>query len=124
MVRQARSAGANEGAAACSEPERTCAVTRIRHSPDDLIRFVCSPNGDVIADLACRLPGRGVWVGCSREIVKAASKSGAFARGLRRRVDVPPDLADRVDVLLVRRAVETLSLANKAAQAVCGFAKV
>jgi uncharacterized protein len=39
-----------------------CIVTRSRGEPDDLVRFVCGPDGTVVPDIRCELPGRGVWV--------------------------------------------------------------
>jgi hypothetical protein len=105
-------------------PERTCVVTRTVHEPEELIRFVCGPDGHIVPDLARRLPGRGVWVGCARATVQAAVKTGAFARSLRRQVTVAPDLPDAVEKLMLRRVMDALSLANKAGLALAGFAKV
>jgi hypothetical protein len=107
-----------------SEPERTCAVTRAKLAPADLIRFVCDPEGVIAADVACRLPGRGVWVTLSRKLVEEAARRNAFARSLKRPVKVPEGLAGLVETLLVRRAAEALSLANKAGLVIAGFAKV
>jgi len=106
------------------EPERTCVVTRAKGSPDQLIRFALGPEDAIYPDLAGRLPGRGVWVSCSRQRVAEAAKSGAFARSLKRKVRVPDDLAGLVDGLLARRSMEALSLANKAGLVVPGFTKV
>jgi len=105
-------------------PERQCAVTREVAGADALIRFVLSPTGAIVPDLEKRLPGRGVWVTARRDIVAKAVASKAFARSLKEPVDVPPDLADRVDGLLLRRFMDTLSLANKAGQVVAGFQQV
>ncbi len=105
-------------------PERTCAVTRAKLAPEDLIRFVRAPDGSIVADLAGRLPGRGVWVSLNRETVAAAARTNPFARSLKKPVTVAADLAERVEHLLVRRAGEALSLANKAGCVVAGFAKV
>jgi len=41
--------------------ERKCVVTGDFLSRDELIRFVCDPEGKIVPDLAERLPGRGVW---------------------------------------------------------------
>lgn len=119
-VRQVTDAGQSGTTAG---PARTCAVTRTELAPDELIRFVRGPDGHVVPDLARRLPGRGVWVTCSRAAVETARNGGVFARALRRPVAVPEDLADLVDRLLVRRAIEALGLANKAGLVVAGFAK-
>ncbi|HUY68162.1 MAG TPA: DUF448 domain-containing protein, partial [Alphaproteobacteria bacterium] len=41
---------------------RRCLVTGDMRPKDELIRFVVSPDNAVIPDLACELPGRGLWV--------------------------------------------------------------
>jgi predicted RNA-binding protein YlxR (DUF448 family) len=105
-------------------PERTCAVSRMVLGSDQLIRFVLGPDEQITPDLARRLPGRGVWVECSRARVETAIKTSVFAKSLKRQVSVSPDLAERVDKLLLRRAMDALSLANKAGLVVAGFAKV
>lgn len=106
------------------EPERTCAVSRATRTPDELIRFVRGPDGQVVPDLANRLPGRGVWVSCDRAIVEAAAKKNVFARSLKAPVTVPDGLAGLVEKLLLQRLASTLSLANKAGLVKTGFTKV
>lgn len=105
-------------------PERTCAATRTRHAPDDLIRFVRAPDGIIVPDLAGRLPGRGVWVSCRRDAVATAMRANAFARSLKTEVRVPKDLDALVEASMVRRTADALSLAVKAGQVVTGFTKV
>jgi predicted RNA-binding protein YlxR (DUF448 family) len=112
------------GAADKADAERTCALTRQRLTPDDGLRFVAGPDGTITPDLARRLPGRGVWLSLSRNVVAEAARKGAFQRSLKRPVTVPEGLADLVEQLLVRRAVEALSLANKAGLVTTGFTKV
>lgn len=106
------------------EPERRCIVTRETGPKAGLIRFVAAPDGEIVPDLAGRLPGRGIWVSADRKALAQAAAKGYFARAARRQVRVPPDLADRVEQLLAARVVELLSLARKAGQAVTGFEKV
>lgn len=103
---------------------RLCAVTRAERPVEDLVRFVAAPDGEITPDLSRRLPGRGVWVSADHTSVAAAVKSKAFARSLKRQVNIPADLADRVEALLAKRTVETLALANKAGLATTGFAQV
>ncbi len=93
---------------------RRCVVTRAERAPDDLLRFVVDPSGAIVPDLARKLPGRGVWVTADKASVAAAVKANAFAKSLKRQVTVAPDLPDRVESLFVKRALEALSLANKA----------
>jgi hypothetical protein len=75
-------------------------------------------------DLDHRLPGRGVWVECARKTIEKAIKTKAFARSLQAPVDVPGDLTDRLEAMLVRRAVDALALANKAGCVIAGFQQV
>lgn len=105
-------------------PQRTCVVTRVQQSPDRLLRFVADPDGAIIPDLSCRLPGRGVWVSLDRKSVEAAVKSRAFARSLKRPVKAAEDLPDLVDKLLMQRLSGALSIANKAGLVVTGFTRV
>jgi uncharacterized protein len=103
--------------------ERFCAVSREVKPVADLIRFVVGPDG-VVPDLKRKLPGRGIWVTASRAAVAEAVKRKTFARGFRKEVRVPPDLADLTERLIERSALEALGVAAKAGQAVAGFAKV
>jgi uncharacterized protein len=103
---------------------RLCAVTRVHHPVENLIRFVPAPDGTIVPDLARRLPGRGVWVEARRDAVTAAVRRKAFARSLQRQVAVPDDLPDQVDRLMTRRLAEAVSLANKAGLLVTGFTRV
>lgn len=106
------------------ETHRTCAVTRAERPIAELVRFVAGPDDVVVPDLAARLPGRGVWVTATHDQVAAAVKTRAFAKSLKKPVEVPADLADRVEALMMRRLGETLSLANKAGQVLTGFTKI
>ena len=121
---------AGRGSGSADEEERgagslrLCAATRTERAPEELIRFVAAPDGSIVADLSRRLPGRGVWVTADKAAVAAAVKSKAFARSLKRPVDVPEDLPQRVEALLVKRAIEALALANKAGLVTLGFAQV
>lgn len=103
---------------------RLCALTRVELPPDELIRFVADPSGDIVPDLARRLPGRGVWVKAEKALVAQAAKANIFAKSLKRPVKVAGDLADRVEALLARRALDAFALANKAGLVTTGFAQV
>ena len=62
--------------------ERTCITTGQTLPPHRLIRFVAAPDGYAVADLARRLPGRGVWVTASEDAIRKADKRGHFKRTL------------------------------------------
>jgi predicted RNA-binding protein YlxR (DUF448 family) len=110
--------------AADSGPLRLCAVSRVQMPPEELIRFVAGPDLAIVPDLARRLPGRGVWVGATRDAVAEAVRRKVFAKSLKKNVSVPADLADLVERLLRKRLAEAVSIANKAGLLVVGFAKV
>ncbi len=103
---------------------RLCVVTRQELPPDQLVRFVLSPEATIVPDLARRLPGRGVWVTASRRAIEQAVKRGLFAKSLKTFAKVDKDLADQVERLLAVEARQALSLANKAGLVSTGFSKV
>ena len=103
---------------------RMCAVTRQVRPIDELIRFVVSPQGEVVADLKRKLPGRGLWISASRRAVAEAVRRNQFNKGFKRELRVTPALAADTEALLVRSAIEALAMAAKAGQVVSGFSKV
>src|SRR5216684_3653919 len=103
---------------------RMCAVTREVRPIDELIRFVVSPQGEVIPDLKRKLPGRGLWVSASHRAVAEAVRRHQFSKGFKRDLRVAPTLAADTEALLVRSVLEALAIAAKAGQVVSGFSKV
>ena len=105
-------------------PERRCIATGAVLDKARLIRFVAGPDGQVVPDLANRLPGRGLYVATDRAALEKAVKKRLFARAARRAVSVPDDLPARVESQLRDRLIQLISLARKGGQAVAGFEKV
>ncbi len=105
-------------------PERTCIVTRVKASPQDMIRFVLGPDLTVVPDIRHKLPGRGVWVTAQADKVAEAVKRQAFARGFRTKAVASAHLSEEIDTLLSQDCLQFLSLVNKAGLVVAGFAKV
>jgi len=103
---------------------RMCAVSRQVRPIDELIRFVVSPDGTVVADLKRKLPGRGLWVSASRAKVAEAVRRNQFSRGFKRDIRAAKTLPEDTENLLIRGLVEALAMAAKAGQAVAGFGKV
>ena len=103
---------------------RMCAVTRQVRPIDELIRFVVSPQGEVVPDLKRKLPGRGMWVSASHRAVAEAVRRNQFNKSFKRELRVTPALAVDTEALLVRGAIEALAMAAKAGQVVSGFSKV
>ncbi|SDW95800.1 RNA-binding protein [Celeribacter indicus] len=106
------------------EAERRCIVTREAQPKRGLIRFVVSPDGLLVPDLAEKLPGRGIWVAADRAALEEAVKKRLFSKAARADVTVPDGLVDLIEEGLADRVVHLISLARKAGEAVCGFEKV
>ncbi|WP_092236795.1 RNA-binding protein [Bradyrhizobium sp. Gha] len=103
---------------------RMCAVSREVRPIDELIRFVVSPTGDIVPDLKRKLPGRGMWVTASRQVVAEALRRHQFTKAFKRDLRVSPTLPADIEALLVRSVTEALGIAAKARQIVAGFGKV
>lgn len=104
--------------------DRTCIVSRQTFDPQELIRFVAGPDGQVVPDLKRQLPGRGCWVKAERALVDQAAKRKLFARALKKDVKAGPELSALVEQLLVKDVAGMMNLARKAGQFITGAMKV
>jgi predicted RNA-binding protein YlxR (DUF448 family) len=105
-------------------PLRRCIATAAVRPKAELIRFVVGPEGEIVPDLAEKLPGRGLWVAAEREALQRAVTKKLFARAARESVKVPDDLVERVEALLFRNCIDLIGMARRAGQAVAGYEKV
>ena len=106
------------------DPERKCIVSGEVKPKAGLIRFCLGPDGQVVADVMTKLPGRGFYVTADRSMIEKAAKKGLFSRAAKQPVTVPDDLADQVEAFVLRRVIEMISLTRKANAAVMGYEKV
>jgi predicted RNA-binding protein YlxR (DUF448 family) len=104
--------------------QRRCIVTGEVGPESRLIRFVAAPDGDVVPDVAARLPGRGLWVSASRDALDKAVAKRLFARAAKAEVRASADLADRAEKALVTRMLGDLGLARRAGSLLLGFDNV
>lgn len=129
-------------------PMRRCVVTRERLPKEQMFRFVVGPDRALIPDLAGKLPGRGIWLSASRDVIEGAdamrpkgmNPNGinpgrasrgakgqelvrAIARAARGPVQVPSDLPGVLEAALIRRISDLIGLARRSGQAVAGFEK-
>lgn len=104
--------------------ERRDIVTGEVMDEDRLIRFVAGPDGQVVPDLARKLPGRGIWVAADRASVETAAKKGLFSRAAKAKLAAPAGLADQVADLLAKRLLAGLGLARRSGELLLGFEKV
>jgi hypothetical protein len=103
---------------------RRCLVTGVVRPKTELIRFVLDPAGQVVPDIAGKLPGRGLWLTAQRDIVAEAASKRVFARAAKAPAAVSSGLEDRVEALLAQRCIEILGLARRAGLAMAGFVRV
>ena len=104
--------------------ERRCIVTGEALPESQLIRFVADPEGRIVPDVAAVLPGRGIWVSASREILERAITKKLFARAAKAQVNASTDLADRTEAQLVTRMCGDLGMARRSGAIMLGFDNV
>jgi len=104
--------------------ERRCIVSGEVVPDSHLIRFVAAPDGQVVPDVAAKLPGRGLWVTASRKAVTQAVEKKLFARAAKANVTAAADLAERTEKALVTRMLGDLGIARRSGALVLGFDNV
>ena len=121
----------NESAAVdtCSQPERTCILTRRKGTKDELIRLALGPDGTVAPDVRARAPGRGAWIGVGRAELDEANSKGKIKTALQRAfksnaVTVPTDLGERTEAALRQYALDRLGMEARASNLVTGSERV
>ena len=62
-----------------------------------LIRFVASPDGQLIADLNEKLGGRGAWVRADRDCLTQALSGNKFGRHLKQKLVVNDGFLDHLE---------------------------
>src|SRR6266568_1510752 len=104
-------------------PERTCIGCRAQQGVHDLLRFVCTPQGEVILDSSGHAAGRGMYVCCDVICLRKALKPGKLALALKCPVMVPDfdTVYQEVMRLLFKRLRTCLSLGQKAGAIVSGY---
>lgn len=105
-----------------SIPQRTCLGCRQAKDKPELVRFVRSPDGEILADLRGRLPGRGTYLCNSRACIEAAVNRKQFDRAFRQACQ--PITAERliegVTRELLTHMASLLGMARKSAMFVSG----
>jgi predicted RNA-binding protein YlxR (DUF448 family) len=104
--------------------ERRCIVSGQIMPDSHLIRFVAAPDGQVVPDVAAKLPGRGLWVTASRKAVTQAVEKKLFVRAAKANVTAAADLAERTEKALVTRMLGDLGIARRSGALVLGFDNV
>lgn len=107
-----------------NEVERKCIVTGQILPKEKLLRFTLTPENEVVPDFKKKLPGRGIYVTNSKKVLQKAIEKNLFAKAAKGKAKPAKDLAEMVEHLLKKRALDAVSLARKAGDLVTGMDKV
>ncbi len=106
------------------EQLRQCALSRQARPVGELLRFALGPHGELLPDVDAKAPGRGVWISANAAAVEEAVRRNVFAKSLKRKIDVPSELAQITRTRLEQRLTGALGLARKAGQLQTGATRV
>lgn len=104
------------------DPQRSCIVCRTTRNKRDLLRFVLSPEQELVPDLLAKLPGRGAYTCINGDCLRSALKKGLFNRAFKGAVNFPDaeTICGQVIARMRERIASYLALANKAGKVVTG----
>lgn len=103
---------------------RKCIASGEVKDKSSLLRFVVTPDNMIVADVLEKLPGKGIWLGCSKDLLEKTLRDGLLARVTKKPITVPETLLDDVEQMLTNRVISLISLARKSGRAVAGYEKV
>jgi predicted RNA-binding protein YlxR (DUF448 family) len=111
------------------QPERTCILSKRKAPREDLIRLALGPDGDVAPDVRARAPGRGAWIGVTREELDSANAKGRLKSALQRAFKttaftVPADLGERAEAALRQVVLDRLGMEARAGNLITGADRV
>ena len=115
-------------------PERKCILSGEHDARDALIRLAIAPEGPdgtcmVLPDVLARAPGRGAWIGVSRQDLEAAIAKGRLKGALARAFKgtaftIPEDLPARIEAALRRALTDRLGLEMRAGRLILGTDRI
>ena len=108
------------------QPQRSCLGCRQVHDRVSLIRFVLSPQGEVVPDIESKLPGRGAYTCVNELCLRAALKQRQFSRAFKREVVTvtADEMAGQIAGIMRGRILGYLGLANRAGKVISGGSMV
>ncbi|WP_133364751.1 DUF448 domain-containing protein [Qipengyuania sediminis] len=112
-----------------AEPERRCILSGEHGARASLIRLALSPYGQVLPDVHAKAPGRGAWLGVDRPALATAMAKGKLKAALARAfktgaLDIPGDLADRIEAALRRALTDRLGLEMRSGTLILGTSRI
>ena len=110
--------------AAMSAHQRRCLASGLSKDKEELIRFVISPEGVLVADLYGKLGGRGAWVTAEQTHLDKAFSKNLFARHLKQKVIIKEDFTYQLADQFKQMVTSRLSMMRKTGQLLCGRGKL
>jgi predicted RNA-binding protein YlxR (DUF448 family)/ribosomal protein L7Ae-like RNA K-turn-binding protein len=103
-------------------PQRSCLGCRTSKDKNFLIRFVLTPDMEILPDLESRLPGRGAYTCFDMRCLTRAVEQRQFKRSFKHDVSVmsAEHLIDHIRWQLHSRIMGLIGLANKAGVIISG----
>src|SRR5512133_620863 len=107
-------------------PQRSCLGCRQVRSKDSLIRYVLSPQGEVVPDIDSKLPGRGAYTCVSEQCLRSALKQRHFSRAFKHEVitATPDEMSEQIERVMHARILGYIGLANRSGKVVSGGSMV
>ncbi|MGK2943830.1 MAG: RNase P modulator RnpM [Desulfuromonadales bacterium] len=104
------------------QPQRTCLGCRQVKDQSELIRVVRSPDGEILADLKGRLPGRGAYLCNKRDCIESIVRKKQFDRAFRQAclAITAGQLCEAIAQELLTHLASLLGMARKSANFVAG----
>lgn len=109
--------------------ERRCIISGDRADPEALVRLALGPAGEILPDVRAKAPGRGAWVGVSRDVLEKAQANGKLKGALARAFKtgdfaVPDNLSALIESALRQDFLSRLGLESKASKLLTGSEKI
>jgi len=105
------------------KPQRTCLGCRVVSDQDQVVRYVLSPDGEILVDYRRKLPGRGAYTCLDRSCITTAVRRNQFDRAFKGRVKHAVgegELIANLSGQILERIVALLGMARKSGKAVAG----
>ena len=108
------------------KPQRSCLACRLARDKGSLLRFVLSPQGEVVPDIESKLPGRGAYTCVSEQCLRLALKQRMFSRAFKQEVVAvtPDEMAGQIAGIMHGRILGFIGLANRAGKVISGGSMV